>query len=181
MKIKDILDTITEGKNPKANDYGCVMVYFKPNDNFTELLDEINNDDVYTDENDGYGLTPSDEFHVTLLYGLHKDVKDEEVEEVVKGIEAPKITHNKSTSLFENDYDVLKIDIKPTGLIKYNTLLKKLPHTDTFPGYHPHMTLGYIKKGKGKDYIQKVDDLSIEASHIIYSKTDGTQKRYNFI
>jgi 2'-5' RNA ligase len=181
MKIKEAFSNITEGKNPKANDYGCVMIYFKPNDNFTKLLEEINDEDVYTDENDGYGLTPPKEFHVTLLYGLHEDVQDKEVEEVVKGIKSPKIEHNKTTSLFENEYDVLKIDIKPTGLVKYNTLLKKLPHTSTFPDYHPHMTLGYIKKGKGKDYVKKIDNLNIEASHIIYSKTDGTKKRYNFI
>lgn len=180
MKIKDIFNNITEGKNPAANDYGCVMVFFKKNDNFTKLLDEIDEDDIYTDDDDGYGLTPLDEFHVTLLYGLHKDVSDEDIEEVVKDIKRPEIEHYKTTSLFKNSYDVLKLNIKPSGLVKYNTLLKKLPHTSTYPDYHPHMTLGYIKKGKGQKYIQKINNLNIVASHIIYSKIDGSEITYNF-
>ena len=74
-KLRNIL---LEGKDKnKTYDYGCVMFYFdidkKDWDAYQDLIDE---DDVTTAD----GLGRETEPHVTLLYGLHKTIKDEERE-----------------------------------------------------------------------------------------------------
>jgi len=72
-------------------EYGCVMFYFDINNKTWEAYqDLIDSDDLIT--TDGLGL--EDEPHVTLLYGIHKSVKDEEVEEIVKDFIAPEIRFN---------------------------------------------------------------------------------------
>lgn len=52
----------------------------------------------------------------------------------------------------QGDIDVLKIDVHSPDLHRLNTLLKQLPHVDTHPTYQPHVTLAYVKPGRGAYY-----------------------------
>lgn len=179
MKLTDL---INEEKTRK-NEYGCVMAFFKcPLMN--KIHDAIDEAHVYYDpEDDSYGL--EDEPHVTLLYGLHDGVTIDDVKEKLKGIEIKDcIAYN--ASLFENEkYDVLKFDIRyPTKggafLSKANNKLKELPFTSNFPDYHPHMTIGYLKPGKGKKYIKNLKDaeLPIRFEYLVYSTIDGDKIKF---
>lgn len=163
-------------KKGDAHSYGCAMVYF----NFPkmhELHSKIDEADVYTEEGDrSYGL--EDEPHTTLLYGLHSaDIDDSKVLEICKSKPIGSLTlHN--VSLFENEkYDVLKFDVENPVLAEINAELSKLPHTTNFPDYHPHATIGYLKPGTGKKYVDLFngDRHDVAAHKIVYSKPDDSR------
>jgi 2'-5' RNA ligase len=165
---------ITEKKEEKY-EYGCAMLYF----DFPEINkvhEAIDPNDLYEEEEDRtYGI--EEEPHTTLLYGLHEEVSTEDVKTIVDKFEfgTCKIYN---ASLFENEkYDVLKFDVKGENLKECNKELSKLPHTTNFPDYHPHMTIAYLKPGKGKKYTEILKDQEFELmpTYAIYSTPSGEQ------
>jgi 2'-5' RNA ligase len=157
-------------------DYGCVMLYFDFPEikNLHSLIDE---EDIYTEDGDrSFGL--EDEPHTTLLYGLHDDVTEEDVRDAINGFDygTCRITN---PSLFENEnYDVLKFDTSGPNLHETNFELKNYPHTTSFPNYHPHLTIGYLKPGMGKKYVNKLKGLQfkLDPTHVVYSMANGDNK-----
>jgi len=94
------------------------------------------------------------EHHVTVLYGLISP-KADEIKEALTGFGQIEITLGK-LSLFENDdADVLKIEMSAKPLLPLRKELLKFKHELTYPDYKPHMTIAYLKPGKGSNYISK--------------------------
>jgi len=131
----------------------------------------------YTEDGDrSFGL--EDEPHTTLLYGLHDDVTEDDVRDTISGFDygTCRITN---PSLFENEnYDVLKFDTSGPNLHETNFELKNYPHTTSFPNYHPHLTIGYLKPGMGKKYENKLKGLQfkLDPTHVVYSMANGDNK-----
>jgi hypothetical protein len=171
------LDLLKEEK--QTYDYGCVMLYFDfPQMN--KIHDVIKPDDVYTKEDDrSFGF--ENEPHCTLLYGLHDGVTTEDVESVLnKHTYYTCKAHN--ASLFENpEYDVLKFDIKGDNLHETNADLQQYPFTSSFPDYHPHMTIAYLKPGTGKRYVKMLKEVEFDLlpQYAVYSKPDGDKDKIN--
>lgn len=183
MIVKEILRKrllMIEGVKTKR-EFGCLMLALEVDMvEWEKLQGMIDKDDLYIEEdNDDYGL--ENFIHITILYGLHDDIKDEDIEEDINDIKEPKIAF-KSISSFDNPkYDVLKFDVESKDLTKLNKVFKKYPFTSNFPGYHAHCTIAYLKPGKAGKYIKKAKDLvsmNIEPSKIVYSKADGSKKNY---
>lgn len=166
--------------NEKAGDsyeYGCAMLYFT----FPKIKDihaQIDEKDLYVEDEDRtFGL--EDEPHCTLLYGLHKEVGVNDIKSVIGKFNFGELKlHN--ASLFENQYDVLKFDVGYVNddenfLHKCNKALCELPHTNSFPDYHPHMTIAYIKKGLGQKYVDMFNELqyTVKPEYIVYSQANG--------
>ena len=187
-KLKEEIESIKNKMGIKStpkrvNEYGCVMLFFDFPE-MDELHSHINKDDVYIDPNDdSYGL--EDEPHITLLFGLHEEVTLEDVKDDIGDIVFRDcILHN--ASVFENEkYDVLKFDVRYVDrggafLSKANNNLKKFPYTSDFPDYHPHMTIGYLKPGKGKQYTQELKnkEYRITPQYGVYSQIDGTKDKF---
>ncbi len=170
-RMQQLAGIITEGD--QTYDYGCAMLYFVfPQ--ISKIHKLINKDDIFTKEGDrSFGL--EDEPHCTLLYGLHSEVSTNDVKKVLDKYKfAPLKAYN--VSKFDNpEYDVLKFDIKGDNLYKVNTDLKQFPFTSDFPDYHPHMTIGYLKKGKGNKYIKMFKGLEYELlpQYAVYSNPNG--------
>jgi hypothetical protein len=154
-------------------DYGCVMINFDI-PNWNKILKEIEKDDIYNEV--GYGLEK--ESHVTLLYGYTKEVEIKDIKNIIGNLDSFYIKIQE-TSLFQNEkYDVLKFDVNHEILHMLNDSLKLLPNTSTFPEYHPHMTISYMKKGRGVKYIKKYDSLIVaKPSEIVYSLPTGTKEK----
>ncbi len=165
---------IKEAKN-QTYDYGCSMIYFDfPK--MSEIHSMIEDEDVYSEEGDStYGLET--EPHATLLYGLHSnEIDDDVVMKASTKMGVPKELKLHNASCFNNDkYDVLKFDVDDDHLHKINGELTKLPHTTSYPDYHPHSTIAYLKKGTGEKYTKQLKDLTftVNPSKIVYSKPDG--------
>ena len=147
---------LNEGDSSDKN-FGCVMLFADIPD-WDELTHRIVREkDVYDPETEpeeyGYEKKP----HITLIYGIHHDeILDEgNIFKMIKDIPTLKFSV-KEIGVFENDdkpYDVVKFDIDPTKtLTNAREKFLELPNTQTFPDYHPHMTIAYVKKGKGKKY-----------------------------
>jgi 2'-5' RNA ligase len=187
MNIKNFLRKallLFEGKHKThKNEYGCVMVFLDvKKDEWDELQDMIDEKDLYQPEHDPtYGR--ENEPHVTLLYGLHGDVKDEELEPVIEKIKKPKLSFG-GVSAFKNDnFEVLKFDVDSKDLHKANKKLKEFPYTNSYPDYHPHCTIAYLKPGKADKYIKKLknkEGLYTNVDKLVYSKVDGSKKDYKF-
>ena len=143
----------------------------------------IDEKDIYMEEgNNSFGL--EDEPHTTLLYGLHDGVTLEDVKNVMGEFKfGDLIAHNPS--LFQNEkYDVLKFDMKyPTKgnmfLHKCNEELKMFPHTSDFPDYHPHMTIAYLKHGKGNKYLRKFGQIeyNLTPQYGVYSQPNSSKTK----
>ena len=175
IRIKEVMKL---HENNQKYPYACAMLYFG-GDDMKALHNQITPEDLYV-EDDGYGV--ESEPHCTLLYGLHdNEVTPEQVEEVLKKRSySPCTAHN--LSLFENPkYDVLKYDIDGENLHETNEDLKQFPFTSDYPDYHPHMTVAYLKPGKGKEYTDKLgglyNELKMVPQHVIYSRADGSKHK----
>lgn len=154
-------------------EYGCVMLYFDfPT--IDKIHGVINDEDIFQDPDDpSFGLET--EPHTTLLYGLHDGVTKQNIKNVLD-----KFTFDtfkiSNASLFENEnFDVLKFDVVGDGLYEANAELVKYPNTQTYPDYHPHLTIAYLKPGKGKQYVKELNGLEFELTpkYAVYSMPSG--------
>jgi len=174
---------LLEGKGDNY-DYGCVMLYFDIKKTvWTKFQDMIDKDDIYTEDGDqSYGLEY--EPHVTILYGLHADINDSTIKELIDGMNRVELKL-REISIFENEkFDVVKFDIigeSKKKLSAMNGEFAKLPHTTNYPDYHPHSTIAYVKPGTGKKYIKTLtgdDIITVNPTQVAYSKADGSKIKY---
>jgi hypothetical protein len=47
----------------------------------------------------------------------------------------------------------------------FNKELLKFPNSNSYPVYHPHMTICYCKKGRAFKYIKEIEPVSLTMSH----------------
>jgi hypothetical protein len=175
MKLTNIVKQILKEKAGDVYEYGCAMLYF----DFPEINkvhDAIDPKELYEEEDDrSYGI--ENEPHTTLLYGLHKEVDTNEIKKVLDSFTFGECTISNA-SLFENEkYDVLKFDVAGPNLHEANRLLTEFPHTTTYPDYHPHLTIAYLKPGCGQRYVNilKGQQYQLVPKRAVYSKPDGTK------
>ena len=175
----------------KKQQVGCLMAYL-PND-VAELIEgfkksEINKNDIYVFEDKigedkiGEENQKDDTIHTTILYGFDNQIEPEEVFKELKDIN---ITLDEiiKFSVDTNPYDVLVISIKSPELVEFNKKLKdKFEHIDTYK-YHPHITLSYIKKGTGEEFVgsEEFKGIKCKLTDFFYSNYVDGEKRINDI
>jgi 2'-5' RNA ligase len=162
--------------------FDCVMLYANVDKKmWKDILEQIDEDDLYEDPEgvEEYGLEK--EPHITIIFGIHSDENDQE--KIMKKLEDYKPIELKTgeVGMFETDkYDVIKIDVKPTKeLLAYRKdLIENTKNTQTYDTYTPHMTIAYVKKGKGNKYIKKikVEEMELEFDTIKYSDSNYKKK-----
>ncbi len=126
---------------------------------------------------DGREETP----HVTVRYGL-KDPADADAVRELLADEGPIKAKVGKVSIFpaskDSDYDVVKFDVQSEDLNRLNKkIANALPHEDTHPGYSPHVTVAYLKKGEGKKYagraVPGITGKEITFNSLTFSGKDG--------
>ncbi len=91
------------------------------------------------------------DIHITILYGIHSNSPEHTIK-LLKDKKSFKIKLGKM-SIFENqNHDVLKIDVISKTLDNLNKVLKQQVYTSNHNEYIPHVTIAYLKNGKGKKY-----------------------------
>lgn len=133
--------------------FSCVMV--KPEESFCQHVLNWSHDNIpdfmlYTDTEKGR----EDDIHVTVKYGIYGS-NYELIYSYLKKVK-PFYVSIKGISCFEkDDCDVLKLDVESNQLVNLHNLFKNnVPNKETYPIYHPHLTLAYIKKGYKDDLIR---------------------------
>lgn len=104
---------------------------------------------LYTDPEDptyGYDEEP----HVTLKYGFLPDLNKRDVAGILKGVKPFNIVLNALTQFNNDKYDVVKFDVDKNNqpLMELRQRCDRYPNDDSYPNYHPHMTMAYVQKGK---------------------------------
>jgi hypothetical protein len=155
MKFQSFLQWLNES-DTSANDekFGCVMMDADIK-NWTEFHTAgIEREDIYLKPyDDSYGL--EEQPHVTILYGIHeKEVDPQRMADLIEYYMKPVTVTIKEVDVFPGkEYDVVKYNVPLTGqLQKYRDLFMQIPNTQTFPEFHPHLTLAYVLSGKGGKY-----------------------------
>lgn len=168
----------------KIYDYSCLMLNVNMQDIVEFAKNNINQEDLYNEEEDPekFGLEP--ESHVTILYGLHKNVDSNDVFNVCKLFKHTNLTLD-NISIFDNEkFDVLKFDILSDELFLQNKIISSMfDFTTDYPDYHAHITIAYLKKGTSDKYIsmfQKfLKNKLYTCFEYVYSTSDGDKYLLN--
>jgi hypothetical protein len=186
--IKKFADFVSESiVNEKTGDSyskGCVMAYLEDLIPLvTGLHAKISPDDVYEEKGDRtYGL--EDEPHVTVLYGIHSsEVSEKEVLDLIGGLDWHQPVVVGTPSLFENEkYDVLKLSVNAEWLKDANKrLCDNLPYSNDYPDYTAHVTIAYLKPGRGKDVVESLGEVKekVVPNKMVYSLPNGEKRILN--
>lgn len=174
---KGIVEVVikTEGiKTEGPHSYGCVMADL-PAEAAAAVLAlgaAIPDEDLAED-----GREP--EPHATVLYGLHT-TNPLDVSKVLAAESPISLTLGKTTIFAGADtgktYDVVKVSVDSLDLHRLNTKLRKLDHTNSFD-YVPHVTLAYVKAGKGQSYEgdATLDGIAVTIDRVVFSDADGNR------
>lgn len=175
MKIKKYTQFLNESVQYKL---GCVMMEV-PISNWEEITSSIDKEDIYEVEGENYGIQSNP--HVTILYGLHKEVSLDQIKSVFEGIDGGIDISIEGIGVFENErFDVVKFNVVPSEtLLDLNNKLSEFPNSNEYPEYEPHITLCYTKKGTGKKYIRDDYRYTVDnVKKICYSLSNG--KKFYF-
>ena len=156
--IKELFNKLTRSFSSIPEYNGCLMLNIKEIQERLDLIQEIDQSDLFIDEdNHGIELEP----HITIVYGIKGD--SNLTPEFVEMNASPEILGVNGISIFENEkYDVLKMDVVDRG--GYLTRLRDSVISSfdvelTYPEYHPHITIGYFQKGKASKYVRDLSAL----------------------
>jgi len=177
MIIKSYIQFIKESS---GYEYGCVMVEV-PVSNWDEITSFIDPEDVYTGGDDSHGIQELP--HVTILYGLHKEVTPEMVKSVFEEFTESINIEVNGVDIFENkDYDVVKFNVNPDGALQdLHDKLSEFPNSNSFPDYKPHITIAYVNKGTGKKYVKPDYKYTVKnVDKITYSLPSGEKVNFKY-
>lgn len=178
MKIKNYIQFIKESNGYK---YGCVMVEV-PVSNWNEITSYINPEDVYEEPGDNtHGIQKNP--HVTILYGLHDGVTEDEVKSVFENFDGDINIKVDGIDIFENEkYDVVKFNVKPDGALQQlHDKLSEFPNSNEYPDYKPHITIAYVKSGTGEKYVKPEYKYEVKnANKITYSMPNGQKVNFDY-
>lgn len=169
-------ESINESKDNKI-EYGALMLTLNI-PKWDVITSKIDKNDIY-EVNGEFGIETYP--HVTLLYGFTDDVNANEVFELYKDhfdLNEIKINVDKISIFETNDFDVVKFDVESSILNKINGVMKDLPNNETYPDYHPHITIAYVKKGEGKKYIKDFNKkYDLTGNELVFSTKDEKQTK----
>jgi 2'-5' RNA ligase len=151
-------------------EYGCVMaiVNEETSNKIIEIGKKLIPDDIlYFEEGQDYGRER--EPHVTIKFGLTENYGKDKMGEIFTKVDPFKITL-VAIDIFSNPkFDVIKFNVESDVLKKLNALFNRLPNEDEYPIYQPHMTLAYVKHGKGRRFKKQINPIQLSVDRMKYS------------
>jgi 2'-5' RNA ligase len=140
---------------------------------------EIDDDDLYVTQHDPtFGR--EDEIHITILYGLHAEQPDQ-IRAILEHTGPVRVKLGK-TDVFTNPhkFDVVMIEVESEDLAYLNDLLQQhVKFTNRHPIYSPHVTIAYVKKGRGWKHreVAKWEGREFVCNYAVFSSKNGSKER----
>ena len=171
-----------------AREYAFLMIDYEMPTFIKDLQNKIPKNELYfgTDEekkDNQYGLEK--ESHVTLAPCLDSDIDFDKLKSLLLPLKEYKCILN-NISIFENDdYDVLKADVKCPNMHKtYNKIKENFELHSAYKEYHPHMTIAYMQKGMADKYkkkmLDKIEELTPTSFDFSYTNDKGIDVNEKF-
>ena len=131
----------------------------------------IDKEDIYKPGE--YGL--ENDPHVTLLFGLPDEISKEDIETKLQGFDFSNCTIRNASLFKQKDFEVLKFEAYSNDFQSAHKKLDEIPNEDQWSKYDPHMTIAYLKPGRGDEYVQLLKGYSdyIESKGVYYSLING--------
>ncbi len=132
---------------------------------------------IYDDEDNELGR--EDKPHVTIKFGLHTTDPDK-VKATLDGQSPFQVRLGPMSVFNSEDYTVIKLGVEGQGIHKLNRFVSdNFECTDTFPEYHPHCTVAYVKKDKLDPYwfneyfTDRFEGKTVKFDKLIFSVPSG--------
>lgn len=178
--IKGLFYFMLKAKSLQTYEKHCIMLGVDEPEflkSFSDLQKQILPADIYDNDKNEFGLEVNP--HVTILYGLTESNDMVTIDKYFATC-LPLEIKIGNLSLFEtDDYDVLKFDIISNDLKKLNKYLRdNFNYQNDYPNYKPHLTIAYLVKGTGKNYLKLANSQkgnNIICDTIEYSLANGTK------
>jgi 2'-5' RNA ligase len=167
----------------KVDDFGFVMLSLSSASAIEEAQETIKKEDLFeSDEEWSDGI--SNYLHLTIGAMLTKKAKISDIKKIVNEFHN-RDDNNREFSIEsidyfspeDKDYDVVVAKVSKDGLLSdVNAKLMELDNKNQFDSYLPHVSIAYVKRGKGKDYKQKLR-ASFLYGDIVYSAPGSTKRK----
>lgn len=167
--FKDFLQLV---ENTNGNYSYSSLQYNLPVDLSKKIVkwgkDNIPSKDVFVDKNDdSFGM--ENQIHFTILYGIH-DKKPTQVIKILEKVKPFTVKLGKVSTFSNDDFEVVKIEVSGNKLFELNKLLRNnLDYTSKYKDYKPHITIGYVKKGKGLNLKNEFYGKELTVEDLIFS------------
>ena len=140
----------------------------------------IPDEEIYDDESGKFGREL--DAHITIKYGLETEDPND-VESLIEDGSKPISVRFGKISIFDGSeedkpYDVVKVSVESKELEELHKRLSELPNGDEHDEYKPHMTIAYVKRGKGEKYdgIADLEGKEFTANSFIFKGKDRSDK-----
>jgi 2'-5' RNA ligase len=129
-------------------------------------------------------LGREDEIHITVLYGIHSE-SSQQTRELLRKTKSLSIKLGRVKLFSNNDrFDVVYVEAENESLYDMNRRFKNhIKYTNRYPKYEPHVTIAYVKKGKGLEHYGKYCFVgkSFVCDHVIFSSKNGAKENIPLI
>lgn len=121
--------------------------------------------------------------HITIKYGLHTQVAAD-VEPILADAGPLRATLGVTDYFIGDEFDVVYVSVESADLRKLNRKISDaLDHTDTQTGYTPHVTIAYVKSGKGEAYAGDafLEGVDVVFDEVVFSHKPNKKARFTLI
>ncbi len=133
----------------------------------------IPKDILYSPKDDnsyGYETEP----HVTVKFGYTPDLTRQQIGEILQFVKSPFYVTLTEISMFKNElFDVIKFTVVSPELMRLRTKADQYPNEDSYPEYHPHMTIAYVRPNEFKRDLSQKFSIVVPISHFTYNGQNG--------
>ena len=180
-KSQNNIIKITLAKNEEQS-YGWVYVTV-PNNIAKKTLKfakAIPKRELYTEDDKDWSFGVETEPHITVLWGIHT-LDANELKIALEDMQGGKASLSKIDFFENDDYDVLKVNIRSPFMKKLNKKIKThVTCKETFD-YSPHLTLAYLKCGNGEKYKNKsiFNNISFDFDFVTFQDKNNKNTKIN--